>query len=146
MFALEKLRGFFKRSERRRGADTHGIPLFQRHFAFGDVKRITVGLSLRASVAVEHLPCRPPLQNADIRGQKAVDAIGQLFGRNGQPFGVEMTGLPRRVNARVRPAAGRYGIFSAQRARHAVLQRLLHGERVFLSLPARIAGAVVREL
>ena len=104
--------------------------------------RVAIPLALRAEAGVKILRHSPGIANAHIGGQHRIERIGVFFRWNAA-LRVEMRHLSKGVHARVRAARARDRVRLPRKAKQRLFHHLLHGERVFLPLPAGIVRAIV---
>jgi len=80
--------------------------------------------------------------DGDVVRQVAVGAE-QPAARRALAGGIEMSDLPARVNAGIRPPGTNHLEFVIRNRRQRLLEALLHADAGFLALPAVVRGTVV---
>ena len=110
----------------------------------GGVNLIAVLLAHGGEAGVEIVRHGAAKAHADVAGQHGVEGVGVLV-RGDAAGGVEVGALAEGVDARVRAAGAEKHRPFPHQSGNGLLHHLLHGEGVFLPLPAGVGRAIVFE-
>ncbi len=146
MLPLQQIGTLPHRCKIRHCAESCRIPFEQRMLSPRKIDGVAVGLFLCRTAGIERIGDRRARKHLDVGGQKRVEGIGNFFGRDLNAFAErKIADLPRRVHARIRPAAAGDADADAEGAMQGFFERTLHRPSVFLDLPAGKMGAVIAD-